>query len=157
MPKAVTISSLTVTVEAYFAMPTSSAEREAELIVESVRHAFFDVSNLQGIGFLDSSGRRIMASSNRAADITLYSFRSTVLTIAINQRFLSSTLSLDFSLRLPQSIMSTVSDPSPTLASNIHTSPITSESTMVQTPASRSTSAFAFNNTTDDAVASIYS
>ena len=42
----VTISDLTTTVAAYFAMPTGSAEREAERIVESVRHAFFVVGNL---------------------------------------------------------------------------------------------------------------
>ena len=55
----VTISDLTATVAAYFAIPTGSAEREAERIVESVRHAFFVVGNLQGIGFLDSSGKPI--------------------------------------------------------------------------------------------------
>ena len=42
----VTISDLTATVAAYFAMPTGSAKREAERIVESVRHAFFVVGNL---------------------------------------------------------------------------------------------------------------
>ena len=82
-------------------MPTGSAEREAERIVESNRHAFFVVGNLQGIGFLDSSGKPIMVSDNRAAEITFFSFRSTVLASAIDQRFPSTTLSFDFSLRLP--------------------------------------------------------
>ena len=101
----VTISVLTATVAAYFAMPTGSAEREAELeaerIVESVRHAFFVVGNLQVVVFLDSIGKPIMVSDNRAADITFFSFRSTVLVSAIDQRFPSTTLSFDFSLRLP--------------------------------------------------------
>ena len=70
----VTIIDLTATVVAYFAMTFGSAEREAERIVESVRHAFFVVGNLQGIGLLDSSGRPITVSDNRAADITFFSF-----------------------------------------------------------------------------------
>ena len=49
--------------------------------------------------------------------------------------------------------MSTASAPSPTLVSNIHTPPSTPDSTMVQTPASRPTSAFALNNATDDVLA----
>ena len=97
----VTISVLTATVAAYFAMPTGSVELEAERIVESVRHTFFVVGNLQGVVFLDSSGKPIMVSDNRAAGITFFFFRSTVLVSAIDQRFPSTTLSFDFSLRLP--------------------------------------------------------
>ena len=82
-------------------MPTGSAEREAERIVESVRHAFFVVGNLQGIGFLDSSGKPIAVLDPRAADITFFSFRSTVVANTIDQRFPSTALSLDFSLLLP--------------------------------------------------------
>ena len=41
----ITISELTATVTAYFAMSNCSAEREAERIVESIQHAFFDVSS----------------------------------------------------------------------------------------------------------------
>ena len=86
----VTISDLTATVVASFAMPIGSVEREVQRIVESVRHAFFVVGNLRGIefldswilgfldswipGFLDSSGKPITVSDNRAADITLFSF-----------------------------------------------------------------------------------
>ena len=84
----VTISDLTATVAAYFVIPTGSVEREAKRIVESVRHAFFVVGNLQGIGFLDSSGMSITVSDNRATDIMFFSFRSTVLTSAIDQSFI---------------------------------------------------------------------
>ena len=97
----VTIDDSTVTVTVYFVMPTGPAECEAERIVASVRHAFFDVGNLQGIGFLDSSRKPNMVSDNRAADITFFSFRSTVLENAIDQCFFSTIMSLDFLLRLP--------------------------------------------------------
>ena len=42
----VAISDLTATVATYCGIPTGSAER----ILDSVRHTFFDVGNLQGIG-----------------------------------------------------------------------------------------------------------
>ena len=131
-------------------MPTGSAEREAERIVESVCHVFFIVGNLQGIGFLDSSGKPIGVSDTRAADIKFFYFRSTVLARTIDQRFLTTVLLLYFSLRLPQSITSTASPPAPTLTSGIRTPPGTPKTTMVQTPASRSISAFALDNATDD-------
>ena len=70
----ITISDLTATVAAYFAMSTGSAKREAERIVESIRHAAFVFGNLQGIGFLDSSGKPITVSDNRAVDITFFSY-----------------------------------------------------------------------------------
>ena len=88
----ITISDLTATVAAYFTIPTGSAEHEAERIVESVRHAFFVVDNLQGLGFLDSSGKAIVVSDDRAVDIKFFSFRSTVLASVIDQRFPSRTL-----------------------------------------------------------------
>ena len=127
----ITISDLTVTVAAYFAMSTGSAKREAECIAESIRHAVFVFGNLQCIGFLNSSGKLITVSDNRAVDITFFSYRFTVLTSAIDQRFPSTTLSLDFSLRLPQSIMSTASTPALTLTSGICTSPSTPKFTIV--------------------------
>ena len=97
----VTIDDSTVTVAVSFVIPTGPAECEAERIVASVRHAFFDVGNLQGIGFLDYSGKANMVSDNRAADITFFSFRFTVLENAIDQCFFSTIMSFDFLLRLP--------------------------------------------------------
>ena len=127
----VTISDLTATIAAYFVMPTGSVERETERIVDSVRHAFFVVGNLQGIGFLDSSGKPIAVSDPRAADITFFSFRSTVVASAIDQRFPLTALSLDFSLRLPQSNISTTSIPASTLLTGIRIPPGTPNQTMV--------------------------
>ena len=46
--------------------------------------------------------------------------------------------------------MSTASTPAPVLAFGIHTPPITPKFTMVQIPASRSTTDFALDNATDD-------
>ena len=94
-------------------------------------------------------------SDNHAADITFFYFRSTVLASAIDQRFPSTPLSLDFSLRLPQSIISTASAPAPELASNIHTPPSTPDPTMVQTPELRPASAFVLNNATNDVLNSM--
>ena len=95
----------------------------------------------------------MMASANRAADIMFFSFRSAIMASAIDQRFSSITLSLDYSLRLPESIIPTASAPSPTLASNIYTPPSTPDPTMVKNPASRPTSAFTLNNATDGVLA----
>ena len=53
----ISISDLTATVAAYFAIPSGSTEREAKRIVDSVCNDFFHVDNLQGVGCLDSSGR----------------------------------------------------------------------------------------------------
>ena len=76
----VSISDMTATVAAYFPLPTGSTEREAERIVDSIRHASFHVDSLQGIVYLDSSGKLTLVSdiANRAADIVFFTFRSTV-------------------------------------------------------------------------------
>ena len=76
----VTINDLTVTVAAYFGIPTVSADR----IVDSVRHTFFDVGNLQGIEFLASSGTAIMALDNHAAKISFLTFHSIVMSSSIS-------------------------------------------------------------------------
>ena len=68
------MSDLTATVAAYFGIPTGSAERVAGRIVNSVLHAFFDVGNLQGNGFLASSGTTIMVSDNHVANISFLTF-----------------------------------------------------------------------------------
>ena len=51
--------------------------------------------------------------------------------------------------------MSTASTPAPVLTSSIHTSLSTLKPTMVQTPASRSTSEFPLDNATDDEINSM--
>lgn len=61
----VSISDLTAIIAAYFALPTGSAEHEAERIVDSTRHEFFHVENFQNIGFLDSSGISFVPSLSK--------------------------------------------------------------------------------------------
>ena len=68
----VSISDLTATVAGYFTHSTGSAEREAERIVDSICHAFFHVDNLEGIVFLDSSGKPTLISDLTIALWTLY-------------------------------------------------------------------------------------
>ena len=85
----VSLSDLTATVAAYFAILISSTKREVECIVDSIHHVFFHVDNLQGGRFFDSSGKPTMVSDldNRAADIAFITFRSSVIASDINQRF----------------------------------------------------------------------
>ena len=73
----VSLSDLTATVAAYFAILISSTKREVEFIVDSIHHDFFHVDNLQGGRFFDSSGKPTMVSDldNRAADIAFITFR----------------------------------------------------------------------------------
>ena len=99
----VSITELTATVAVYSTLPTGSIEHEAERIVESIRHAFFHVDNLQGIGFLDSSGKLTLVPdiANRATDVVFFTFRSTVTASDIDHHYPSTTLSFDFSLRCP--------------------------------------------------------
>lgn len=48
--------------------------------MESISHAFFNVANLQGIGFIDSSSKSISISdlANRATDIKLFMLHSAI-------------------------------------------------------------------------------
>ena len=87
----VTMSDLTATVEAYFRIPTSSAERVAGRIVNSVRHAFFDIGNLQGIGFLASSGATIMVLDNHAANISFLTFHYIAFYVIIHLIYIYNT------------------------------------------------------------------
>ena len=103
------LGDLTATIAAYFALLTSSAER----IVDSIHHDYFHVNILRGIGFLESSGKATLVSNlaNRRADIAFFTSRSTVIASDVDHRFLSTTLSPDFSLRLPHSVTSTTTVP----------------------------------------------
>ena len=67
-----------------------------------------------------------------------------------DQRFPSTNLLLNFLLRLPQSVISTASDPVLILTSNIRTPTHTPDPVSVQTPMSCTSSAFALNNATDE-------
>ena len=66
----------------------------------------YHVSNLQGVGFFDSSGQPITVPDpdNRPVDLTYFTFRSVVNAADIDNRAPDTSLSLEFFLRLPQSI-----------------------------------------------------
>jgi len=151
-PPSVSLSDLTATVAAYFTLPTCSAER----IVDSIRHAFFHVDNLQGIGFLDSSGKLTLVSdiANRAADIVFFTFRSTVTASDIDNCFPSTTLSLDFLLHLPQSVDSTVKLPVFNFNVNNLTPLNVATPASLSSPASRPSLAFALENAMDNVLTS---
>ena len=97
------ISDLSVTVAAYFTLPTGSIEREAKRIVGSILNTFFNSDNLHCIGFLDSSGKLTLVSdlTNSVAEIIFITFSSTIATSDGDHRFPSETLPLDFLSRLP--------------------------------------------------------
>ena len=97
------LNDLTATVASYFYMNTGSMEREAKRAIESIHHAFLNIGNLQGIGFLNSIKISIFISDldTRLVDIIFLTFCSSITTSDINIRLLYKSLSIDFSLRLP--------------------------------------------------------
>ena len=86
----------------YLSLNTGSAECEAKIAVAIVRSNFFLISNLQGVGFADASGKPITIPEpvNRPADLTYFTFHSVVSAVAVDARFPDKTLSIKFSLRL---------------------------------------------------------
>ena len=97
---------LMTTVALYFPLNTGAAEREAESAVTFIRSNFLHVSNLQGVGFFDSSGQPITVPDpdNCPKDLTYFTFRSVVNTADIDNRAPDKSLSLEFSLHLPQTV-----------------------------------------------------
>ena len=153
----VSISDLTATIAAYFTLPADSAEREAERIVDSILHAFFHVDNLQGIGFFDSSGKLTLVSdiANRAADIVFLTFCSTVTASDIDHCFSSTNLSLNFSLRLPQSADSIATVPVFNLHVNNLTPPSVADPALFSSAASRPSLTFSLENAMDEVLTSM--
>ena len=73
-------------VVSYLSLNTGSAERETESAVATIRSHFFLISNLQGVGFSDASGKPITIPDpeNRPVDLTYFSFRSVVSAITVD-------------------------------------------------------------------------
>ena len=94
------------TVTSYFGLNMGSTEREAETADINIRNDFFLVSNLQGVGFSDVSGKPLTIPDPvcRPADLTYFTFRSIVAAATVDIRAPASSLSLEFSLHLPQSL-----------------------------------------------------
>ena len=146
------IYDLTTTVAAYFTLHTGSTERKAERIVDSIRQTFFHVDNIQGIGFLNSSGKLTLVSdvANRTADIVFFTFRSTVTASDIDYCLPSTTLSLNFSLRLPQSVDFTITVPVFNLHANNLTLPSVAKTAPFTSPTSRPSLTLSLDIATDD-------
>ena len=96
------------TVASYFSLNTGSTEREGETAVAIIHSNLFIFSNLQGVGFVDASGKPIaIPDPNKCpADIICFTFCSVVSAVAINDRAPDKILFNDFSPRLPQNLAS---------------------------------------------------
>ena len=96
------------TVASYFSLNMDSTEREAETAVVTIRSNLFLISNLQGVGFANTSGKHISIPDpeKRPADLTYFTFRSVVVAVDVDDCAPEITLSVEFSLRLPQTIVS---------------------------------------------------
>ena len=113
--------------------------------VAAYQHDFSHVGSLQVVGILDSSGKStlVLDLANRSADFTFFMFRSTVTASNIDQLCVSTTLLLEFSLRLPQSSASTNPEHAPIFPPSIIPTPTKSPF------ASNSSLNFVFENVTD--------
>ena len=97
------------------------SEREAESATQSILDAFFYVSNLQDVALCGSSGKptKVPAFDNYSADITYFTFCSTVSTADVDSRAPAKILSLEFSLRLPQSLRNLAHPSTPVITINV--------------------------------------
>ena len=75
-----------------------------ETVVTCICTAFFRVSNLYGLSFANTFGKPIPVShsAQRLADLTYLTFRSIVYANIVDDRAPATSLSIKFSLRLPQ-------------------------------------------------------
>ena len=76
----VSFNKLIATVSSYFDIRTGSAERDTETASQSIYRSFFQVSNLIGVTFSDTSGKPVEVpdTDSHPADVTYFTFRSTV-------------------------------------------------------------------------------
>ena len=97
---------LMTTVASSIDINTGFAEREAETVAQSIFCSFFHVSNLHGVTFSDASGKLIKVpdSDIGPADFTYFLIHSHVFAATVDHCALTKTLTLEFSLHLPQSL-----------------------------------------------------
>ena len=93
-------------------IPGSSynANQEAATICSSIRSAFFTITNLVDLGFRDHQGRPITTPitvdpTNRPTGIAYFAFRSTVDPSTIDTRITKPSITIEFWLALPQTIL----------------------------------------------------
>ena len=83
-------------------------EQEAETAAQSISRSFCRVLNLIGVTFSDSSGKPINVpdTASRPVDVTYLTFRSNLSANTADCCAPKKALTLEFSLRLPQSLSS---------------------------------------------------
>ena len=84
----VSFSDLMTTISLYFSINTGSSERESAAAVTSIRSHFFLVTNLQGVGFADTSGKpvKVPDSTQRPDDLAYFTFRAVVSAHLVDKR-----------------------------------------------------------------------
>ena len=99
----ISVSDLISTVASYFDMNTAMAEREVESAFVSIRGSIFNVVNMSGVSFLDSTGKPITISdpNNRPRDVSYFIFRSSLNPYTVYQRVTHVVYQFEFSVRLP--------------------------------------------------------
>lgn len=105
----------------HFSINMGFSEREAESATQSILDAFFYVSNLQDVALCGSSGKptKVPAFDNYSADITYFTFCSTVSTADVDSRAPAKILSLEFSIRLSQSLRNSAHPSTPVITTNV--------------------------------------
>ena len=93
---------LVVMIAGYFDFNTSSAEEEATVAVKNIRAAIFDVNHLTGLVFHDHKGGSISFDPTGASPQNLTYFMAST----VDDRGLDELFSVDFALRLPQTLVS---------------------------------------------------
>jgi len=99
---------LIATTAGYFGFNTSSAEDEATVASAKIRAAIFNVEHLTGLGFRNRKGDTVSFDSTgvRPKDIRYFAFRSVFTASAIDSRGPDTPFSVEFVLRLPQTLVS---------------------------------------------------
>ena len=93
---------LVVMIAGYFDFNTSSAEEEETVAVKNIRAAIFDVNHLTGLALRDHKGGSISFDPTGASPQNLTYFMAST----VDDRGLDELFSVDFALRLPQTLVS---------------------------------------------------
>ena len=133
-------------ISAFATIPCNNyaASQEASLIAGSLRAAFFQVANLTGLGFCDSSGAAFTSSSATITDdpatrpegLSFFAFRATVDPITIDNRIHHlQPLTIEYLLPLPQSTTTNTTSTvtSPTIATTATTNNLPASNTTITT------------------------
>ena len=99
---------LIATTAGYFGFNTSSAEDEVTVASVKVRAAIFNIEHLTGLGFHNSKVDAVSFDPTgvRPKDLRYFAFRSVFTASAIDSRGPDTPFSVEFVLRLPQTLVS---------------------------------------------------